>query len=359
MSGSPTAKPTRVSLLALPESSAAALYGLHEVLSAVGDVWASLTGEAAQDRPFAVRFVAARTGLLRCHGGMPLEPDADFAESGPSDVVVVSDLAIPIDADPRGRWPEALAWLREQYEGGATLCTVCSGAVLLAETGLLDGRAATSHWGFVELFRRYLPAVELQPERILVASGPEQRLVTAGGMASWEDLALYLIARFSGEAAALRIAKAYVLGDRSEGQLPYAAMTRSRRHDDAAVADGQVWLAEHYARANPVREMVARSGLAERSFTRRFRAATGYTPIAYLQALRVEEAKQMLETGDLSAEETGRAVGYEDPAFFRRLFKRLTGVTPGRYRQRVRKALPRATGESHNAVGASGGRRLA
>ncbi len=104
--------------------------------------------------------------------------------------------------------------------------------------------------------------------------------------------------------------------------------------DDPVIADCQIWIAEHYAAANPVSRMIAHSGLPERSFKRRFRAATGFKPVAYVQTLRVEEAKQILETSTWPTEQVGAAVGYEDPAFFRRLFKRQTGITPARYRQR-------------------------
>jgi len=132
------------------------------------------------------------------------------------------------------------------------------------------------------------------------------------------------------------MAKTFLIGDRSDGQLPYAAMTRPRPHDDQAIADCQVWIADHYAAPNPVSRMVARCGLPERSFKRRFRAATGFTPVTYVQTLRMEEAKQQLETTDWPTDQVAAAVGYEDPAFFRRLFKRHTGVTPARYRQRYR-----------------------
>src|SRR5690606_13017428 len=178
------------------------------------------------------------------------------------------------------------------------------------------------------------PAVRLRPERILCPDGPEHRIITGGGASSWEELALYLIARCCGEAEAVRIAKIFVLGDRSEGQLPFAAMGRPRRHDDAVIGTCQAWIAEHYPVPNPVARMVERSGLSERTFKRRFKAATGYAPVDYVQALRIEEAKQLLETTREPTDAIARQVGYEDPAFFRRLFKRRTGITPARYRQR-------------------------
>ena len=211
---------------------------------------------------------------------------------------------------------------------------MCTGSVLLAEAGLLDGREATTHWSAAGLFSAWYPSVRLRPERILAPAGPEHRIITSGGAASWEDLALYLIARFCGEAEAVRTAKIFLFGDRSEGQLPYAAMARPRRHEDAVIARCQAWIAGHYAADNPVTRMVAQSGLPERSFKRRFKAATGYAPVDYVQTLRIEEAKQLLETTADPTDAVAHQVGYEDPAFFRRLFKRRTGVTPARYRQR-------------------------
>jgi transcriptional regulator GlxA family with amidase domain len=247
--------------------------------------------------------------------------------------VVVGDIALGPGFDPCGRWPEETRWLRERHAAGATVCSICTGAVVLAEAGLLDGEIATTHWSAVPLVARHYPRVRLEPGRILAPARGE-RVITSGGASSWEDLALFLIARVAGGPEAVRIAKIFLFGDRSEGQLLYAGARRPRRHDDAAVAGAQAWIGAHYATANPVAQMVARSGLPERSFKRRFRAATGYAPTEYVQTLRIEEAKQMLETGDLATDAVAFEVGYEDPAFFRRLFKRATGVTPARYRQR-------------------------
>jgi transcriptional regulator GlxA family with amidase domain len=169
---------------------------------------------------------------------------------------------------------------------------------------------------------------------MLVAADPDHRIVTAGGASAWEDMALYLISRYCGQGEAVKAAKVFLLGDHSEGQLPYAAMIKPRQHGDAAIAAAQDWIADHYAVANPVGRMVERSDLSERTFKRRFRAATGFSPVEYVQTLRIEEAKQYLETTGLTTEEIGALVGYGDPAFFRRLFKRQSGITPAAYRLR-------------------------
>jgi transcriptional regulator GlxA family with amidase domain len=330
--------PVSVSLLALGETTASTLYGLHEVFSAVGVAWAELTGETGEPdatRRMAPRIVAAGTQGFTTDIGIPIAPQASIDEVGRSDIVIVTDLALPPDSDPRGKWPREAAWLRGQFEGGALVCSVCTGAVFLAEAGVLDGCEATTHWSAAGLLTACYPAVRVRPERILCPAGPGHRVITCGGVSSWEDLALHLVARYCGAAEAVRIAKLFVIGDRSDGQLPFSAMG-TRSHEDAVIGQCQQWIAEHYAGPNPVARMVARSGLAERTFKRRFRIATGYAPVDYVQALRMEEAKQILETSDAPTDAVAQAVGYEDPAFFRRLFKRLTGITPARYRQRFR-----------------------
>lgn len=341
MSGS---APISVALLALPETTPGAVYGLHEVLSGVGLTWQPLTGEPELPvRRFAPAIVSADGAAFASPSGARIAVERSIDDGANYDIVMLTDLAVDLASDPRGRWPKEVAWLKRQFAGGAMACSVCTGSIFLAEAGLLDGAEATTHWAATPLFRDHYPAVRLQPARILCPAGPEHRVVTGGGASSWTDLALYLIARFSGEAEARRIARAYIIGDHSDGQMPFAAMARPRQHEDAAIAAVQTWIADHYMVANPVARMAAQAGMPERTFPRRFRKATGYGPVEYVQALRIEEAKQMLETTDESIDAVAVAVGYADPAFFRRLFKRQVGVSPARYRQRFSTAMrPRA-----------------
>jgi len=327
-------RPVSLNLLALPETTPATLYGLFEVFAAVGVAWNAITGDSVESRRVDTRIVSPTGRPFTAALGVPVVPHAALGQTPVADVIIVTDLELSRTEDPRGRWPGATAWIRDCFDKGATICSVCSGSILLADAGLLDGEEATTHWGAAALFSAYFPAVRLRSERILTMAGPEHRIVTSGGSASWEDLALYLIARYCGEAEALRIAKLFVFGDRSEGQMPYAAMRRPSRHDDGVIAECQEWIAKHYSEGNPVSRMIAHSGLAPRTFKRRFRAATGYAPVEYVQALRMEEAKQELETTAEPVDAIAVNVGYDDPTFFRRLFKRRTGVTPSRYRQR-------------------------
>jgi transcriptional regulator GlxA family with amidase domain len=221
---------------------------------------------------------------------------------------------------------------------GAVLCSACSGLFLLAETGLFDGKDATVHWLFAPSFHKTFPLVPLYPERALVVSGERERYVCSGASMSWHDLVLYLVARFVGITSAQTVAKFYALQWHEDGLAPYIMFSAPTDHGDALIVGVQDWISTHFSIGAPVEEMGRRSGLPERSFKRRFAHATGYSPIAYVQRLRIEDAKRRLERTNAPIDEIGWQVGYEDPAFFRRLFKRTVGLTPGDYRRKFQLA---------------------
>jgi len=317
-----------------------------EVFSSVGTIWEELTGKQSGEVRIKVDVVTEQDGLRYCSLGVPVKPDATFRTALEYDFIIVPDMQFTANFDPRGQWSEAAAWVRSQFAAGAIVGSTCTGALLLAESGLLDDVEATTHWGAVPLFKKLYPQVRLRPEKVLVWAGPEQRIVTAGGASSWIELALYLIAFYCGRQEAVRISKVFLLGDLSEGQLPFAAVTRPQAHADAIIMKCQLWIAEHYEVDSPVKRVTEFSGLKQRTFKRRFRVATGYSPLEYIQTLRIEEARYLLENNDMSTELVGAEVGYEDSASFRRLFKRMTGVTPAKYRRRfqnVGRVFPAAT----------------
>jgi transcriptional regulator GlxA family with amidase domain len=222
------------------------------------------------------------------------------------------------------------------YDRGAMLCSACSGIFLLAETGLFDGSDATVHFSYARAFTALYPAVPIHPERVLVISGVREELVSSGASSAWHDLVLHLIARYAGSSRAQEVARIFALQWHHDGLTPYIVFEGKADHGDADIQSAQQWLSKHFSIANPVDEMIKRSRLAARTFKRRFVSATSLTPIAYVQRLRIEDAKQRLERTDASVDEVSWRVGYEDPAFFRRLFKRTTGLAPGAYRRRFR-----------------------
>jgi transcriptional regulator GlxA family with amidase domain len=286
-------------------------------------------------------IVSAAGQAFRSPNGLTVEPQGTLDSVVP-DVVAIPDLMVAPEEDIGGRHGAETRWLAERYAAGATLATACTGALLMAEAGVLDGQDVTTHWAYCDAMAARYPTVRLHPNRALIVTGSEQRLVMAGGGTSWHDLALFLIARYVGVEEAMRVARLHLLDWHHVGQQPFAALTRNRQATDAVIADCQTWIAEHYDRDAPVAAMAKRSGLAERSFKRRFAEATGMSPLEYVHALRLEETKHMLETTDLSVEAVANQVGYEDASFFGRLFRRKVGLTPAQYRKRfssLRRAL--------------------
>ena len=326
-------RPISVSLFASEMTSASGLFGLYDVLSSVGVGWeAFVTGEPGLPR-FKVRIIAAKDEPFRCASGNLLTPDAGLHEVEQGDIVVFPGIFASA-SEPLGKKDAAtFAWIHEVHDRGARLVGVCTGALYLAEAGLLDGVEATTHWAYEGLFRTHYPQVRLRLEKNLCFTDANDGVVTSGGTTAWQELALFLITNYLGVEHAVRAAKLWLLPDQGELQAPFMAMPLGIPHCDASVRRCQVWIAENYAVENPVTSMIAHSGLAPTTFTRRFRRATGYSPMDYIQAVRVEESKQMLETSGESVERIGFAVGYEDATSFRRLFKRKTGLNPGDYRR--------------------------
>lgn len=329
--------PTDVLLVAVPETAGSALYGMLDVLSAAGNVWQALARSGEERQLFRVRIVAPRRAPFRCGNGIPVRPDCAVADDPVAPVVILPELWLGPDEAIHGRYPALIDWLRRRYRAGSALYSACSGAVMLAETGLLDGCPATSHWGYQDLFRRHYPKVRFDPGPSLAWARADGRIVTAGGTTSWHDLVLHVIARYASPGEALRIAKVYLLKLHDEGGLPYAALVRNLPHADAAVRRCEDWLRQHFREPDAITRAVALSQVPERTLKRRFKAATGSPLIDYLQNLRMEEAKRLLESGGLAVDEVSAEVGYSDASFFRRLFRRLTGLRPAEYRRMFRR----------------------
>lgn len=325
--------PVEVLIVAVPETAGSALYGMVDVLLAAGNIWQTLVRTESEQNLFQVRIVAPTREAFTCGNRIPVMPDFSVADNPKASILILPELWLGPDEDIQGRYPELMEWIRHKYKEGTTLYSACSGALMLAESGLLDGREATSHWGYQDLFRKRYPKVRFRPEPNLVFADAQGRIVTAGGTTSWHDLAVHIISRHCSPGEALRIAKVYLLKWHGEGQLPYATLVRRNPHADSVVRGCEEWLGKHFRKTDAIKQVVALSRIPERTLKRRFKTATGVTPIEYLQNLRVEEAKRLLESGQMPVDEISVEVSYEDTSFFRRLFKRCTGLTPSQYRR--------------------------
>lgn len=325
--------PSKVLILAVPETSGSALYGMLDVLAVTGSIWETLVRTEVQPALFEPRVLARTKRQFLCGNGIPVRPDVLIKDNPAADILILPELWLGPDEHLRGRYPDVMDFIRRKHEEGTFIYSACSGAIMLAESGLLDGCPATSHWGYQDLFRSFYPKIRFQPEPNLCFADDEGRIVTAGGTTSWHDLATHIISRHASPGEALRITKVYLLKWHGEGQLPYASLVRNVAHEDKKVREAEDWVALHFGESDVIRRVTDVVKVPERTLKRRFKSATGETLISRVQSLRIEAAKRLLESERISIDDISADVGYEDSAFFRRLFKRRCGVTPSEYRR--------------------------
>lgn len=300
-----------------------------EVFSTAGVLWNSMRGQPMAPH-FRVR-TASRDGRRVSTGvNLNLEPTDSLDDVESTDLVIVS--AVGADLDTACPANTALyPWLRKWHQHGATIAGVCAGVALVAEAGLLDGRPATTHWGVVDACRHRYPQVHWQPERFLTESGS---VLCSGGVYASVDLSLYLVEKFCGHKVAMETARALLLETPRVWQAGYAAAPPEVSHEDRQIHQAQDWLFHHFSEPVRLDELAGHIGMSPRSLTRRFKVATGETPTTYLQRLRVNAACHLLENEQQTVQQVSRAVGYDDLAFFRRLFKRHVGTSPQVYSER-------------------------
>jgi transcriptional regulator GlxA family with amidase domain len=328
-----TARERHVSLVALPEGVVSTLYGIFDVMNALALVETPFESVSAS---FRVEVVGEEAGPIALASGVAATVQRPIDTVSHTDIVIVPSVLLPPGGWPKGRHARLVEWAHAMHAAGAVLCSACSGIFLLAETGLFDGRDATVHFNYAGAFTRLYPDVYIHPDRVLVVSGAREELVSSGASTTWHDLVLYLIARYAGAVPAQHVARTFALQWHQDGLTPYMVFDGRRDHGDAEIEAAQEWVKSRFAVASPVEEMIRQSRLAERTFKRRFARATGLTPLDYVQRLRIEEAKRLLERTETAVDEISWRVGYEDASFFRRLFRRTTGLTPGAYRRRFR-----------------------
>ena len=315
--------PVEIGIVIYPECQLAAVHGLADLFRVANRLGEQLFG-------------SNRRQLRISHWKLDeagLEPvrvfDTHALAHGPLTALI---LPPSLDSEPGGNAIAGhLCWLIAQHSAGTILCSVCAGAFLLAEAGLLNGRSATTHWIHAQTLAARFPAVRIDTEKLIIDDGD---IITAGGVMAWVDLGLNLIERFLSPTVMLATARFFLVDAAGREQRFYSSFAPQLGHGDKRVLRIQHWLQQHIAESPSIDAMATRANLVKRTFLRRFHKATGMTPTRYLQHLRVAKARESLEFSMLTINEIAWMTGYRDPGSFRKVFQHIIGLSPGDYRRR-------------------------
>jgi len=327
----------KVTILGLYNTMATTILGPMDILNQAGRLWNRVC-KCPQTPFFEVTIASADGQPIRSVNNIQIQPHCSINQIQQTDLIIIASATYIGKILKKN--PELVPWIRHHYDQGAHVASICTGAFLLAETGLLDGKSATLHWGFTDIFRKKYPQVSLEQDKMYIDHG---RLYCSAGVSAGMDLSLYLVDKFCGRKAAVESAKTMVLDMGRERQTPYDCYFVSKDHGDSLIVEAQEWIEQHQTEAIDYDWLAQKFRMSRRSLERRFKNAVGITPLGYLQKLRVEYAKHLLEEGTQTFNEITYQVGYEDISFFRKIFIRLTGLRPKEYQQRF-------TGYSHKSI---------
>lgn len=315
--------PVEIGLVLYPGAQQAAVLGLTDLFGLAGWI-------AARHRKRDFNSLRVSHWQPDAPGKAPVR----IFDTAPDDESTLSVLILPPGlGEPLS--PETAApftgWLRNHHGEGVTLGSVCAGAFLLGETGLLTGRTVTTHWLHVELFQARFPEARMDADQLIIDDGD---IITAGGAMAWTDLGLRLVDRFLGPTVMIETARMLLVDPPGREQRYYSPFSPRLTHGDMPVLKVQHWLQATDAKETALATLAERAGLEERTFLRRFQKATGMTTREYCQRLRVGKAREMLQFSRLPIDRIAWEVGYGDPGAFRKIFARIVGLTPGEYRRR-------------------------
>ena len=283
-----------------------------------------------------IRFCASHIKPMKVTGGLCLLPDSVFQECSKGDLILVPALwrnPLPVIR----KHPEIISWLKEQYQQGAVFAVAGTGVAFMAAAGLLDHKPAATHWFYIDKLQQRFPLVDFKSNHLITRAGS---IYCAGSVNSVADLMVHLIGIALGEAVAHKVEQQFSHEIRKAYKETYFSDDHVTVHQDEAIVELQAWLFEHYAQPDIRLEQLSKhTGLNSRTLSRRFKQATGHSPMMYLRQIRLDQARDLLKNTDLCIAEIAMQTGYSDTDYFSRLFKRQYQLSPSDFRRSVRSKL--------------------
>jgi transcriptional regulator GlxA family with amidase domain len=282
-------------------------------------------------------FTVALAGSTRkeeLYGGMfTVKPQVNIAAIDKTDLIVIPS-SVPFYQKAGKENELIIDWIKRQHKAGAEVASICSGAFMLASSGLLDGRKCSTHWAHAEAFRKQFPQVELQADQLIT---DEKGIYTNGGAYSFLNLMIFLVEKYYDRQTAIYCSKVFQIEMDRNSQSAFAIFTGQKLHGDELVEKAQIYIESKLHEKISIGELSSRYAIGRRNFDRRFIKATGNTPVEYAQRVKIESAKKALETSRKTVNEVMYEVGYSDVKAFREVFRKITGMSPLDYRSKYNK----------------------
>jgi len=329
----PYFKPLQVVIVGFDGVLGSALAGALDLFSFTGVSWQRFVNEPVEPR-FNVQIASLYKQNFTCSNRLSVSAHCDLANVKHCDLLLIPTIGDSIEkvlSNTQALLPHIIRLSKQ----GVDIASNCSGAFLLAKAGLLNNKEATTHWGYAEKFKQDFPLVLLTPSKLVTQ---HDNIFCAAGGSAFYDLGLLLIERYCGRDIAGQVAKTQVIDSRRRNQSLYANVNLYKSHSDALVRQVQDYIEDNFCDPISVSSLCSDFNLIPRTLNRRFQASVSMRPLAYIQAVRIEQAKRLLEIGETNIKSLSSAVGYDDNSSFTRLFKRLTSLTPKEYKDKVYKA---------------------
>ncbi|HUR10230.1 MAG TPA: helix-turn-helix domain-containing protein [Flavitalea sp.] len=309
------------------------------VLASIVDPRTMFTGvneflQAMGSQPlFKVQLVGLSKEVSLNQGSFTIHTDVLLQNLKKTDLIIIPALGSDIKANLL-RNQTFIPWIVKQYQKGAHVASLCTGAFLLASTGLLNGKECSSHWKSASEFREMFPEVTLVDSRIVTE---QQGLYSSGGATSYWNLLLYLVEKYAGREVAITAAKIFALDIDRKSQSPFIMFNGQKKHEDESIKLAQEYIEKNVTERISVENLSLKFAIGRRHFERRFKKATRNTPVEYIQRVKIEVAKKQLESSNKNVNEVMYEVGYSDTKAFRTVFKKITGLSPIEYRNKFNK----------------------
>ncbi len=313
-------------LIPFGHTSVVNIEGAHQIFSFVNKILDDM-GKAPL---LNVQLVGLSKETSQRNRMFTISPDVLISDLKRTDLIIIP----AIHGDPKDvveQNKEFIPWIINQYKSGSEVASFCIGSFFLAQTGLLNGKPATTHWGYANEFRTMFPEVTVLDEKIMTE---KEGIYTSGGAYSYLNLVLYLIEKYFGREISVIIAKSFMIDIDKTSQSPFIIFKGQKSHDDEAVKKAQEFIETNYQDKLTVDQIASMIALSRRNFERRFKKATANTVLEYIQRVKIEAAKVNLESSRQNVNEIMSKVGYSDPKAFRVTFKKITGLSPIEYRNK-------------------------